>query len=291
MANEQFLARLTLRRLEPEDSFPERHIIDRIDAKNENEILPSDPRVLKGVPKRVRPPKAPSESPEGYDMRGRYWDAADILKLDLEESKKAPDVWDYVYDQVCLPPTGLTKTSSICRLGRMPIRRAWRRRSSKEKPDIKLANIVEAIMTYERGQVLDSEMRCDRCRDGKGASRECVVMPCISGSICSNCLYDGVAAGCNIRDKATRQSVDAQDQSVEESKPKTTTPNMPAPSMTKPSTEDYMIVLKLIEQMKQASAIGLKKDLSVSAKARRIEEAALQVAKAAREWGLKEGSS
>jgi hypothetical protein len=217
-------------------------------------------------------------------MRARYWEAADILQFDLEESKKAPDVWDYVYDHVCLPPIGFTKTSSIRRLGRMPIRRAWRRRSSKEKPDLRRAHIIEAIMTYERGEALDSEMRCDRCRDSKGASRECVVMPCIGGSICSNCLYDEVTAGCNVRDKPADS---AQAKSVGEPRRDDVTTT----SKAKPSTEDYMVVLKLIEQMKQASSVGLKKDISVSAKARRIEEAALKVAKAAREWGVREGSA
>ncbi|KAI8624995.1 hypothetical protein F5Y19DRAFT_279863 [Xylariaceae sp. FL1651] len=280
MTHEQFLARLTLRRLEPEDSFPERHIVDRVDTKVETENQADDAQISTRLPEQGRPSRAPSESPEGYNMRARYWEATDILKLDLEESKKAPDVWDYVYDEVCLPPSGIEKTPSIRRLGRMPIRRAWRRRSSKEEPNLGRIHVVEAIMTYERGQILDPGMQCDRCESGTGASRQCVILPCIGGSICSNCLYDGVAAECNVRDKAARRTADPQEKSTEQ----------PKRSATTPTIEDYMIVLKLIEQMKQASAIGLKKDLSVSAKAKRIEEAACQVARAAREWGLREGS-
>ncbi|KAI0146191.1 hypothetical protein GGR57DRAFT_506485 [Xylariaceae sp. FL1272] len=285
MTNEHFLARLTLRRLEQEDSFPERHLTRPGDANHNNDHAFTS--------RRERPPKTRSESPEGYDFRGRYWEAADLLKLDLQESRRPPNVWDFIYDDVCLPPTGMAKTLSIRRLGRMPIRRAWRRKSYKEKPDLQQINIVEAIMVYERGQIVDADMQCDWCRDGKGATRECVIMPCIGETICSNCLYDGNATGCNICHNATRppdrlKTDDSEAKANDRGK---------STAQINPTVEDYvsgptilMIVLKLIEQMKRASAIGLKNDINIAAKAKRIERAALEVARAAREWGLVEGS-
>ncbi|KAI1331611.1 hypothetical protein F5Y16DRAFT_239580 [Xylariaceae sp. FL0255] len=278
MAQDQSLARLTLRELDAGDSFPERHILDKLDTKGDDEHHRSG-RVRRS-PGPPRPLRSASESPEGYELRTRYWEASDILKFYLEESKKPPEVWDFIYDPVCLPPRGMPTTPAIRRLGRMDIRRAWRRRSLNKAPDLSQTHIVEAIMTYERGHILDPNMRCDRCKDGEGASRDCVIVACIGEGVCSNCQYDGLTTGCNGRDQAPAHIIESSGKKEVE----------PGRSAVHATAEDYMIVLKLIEQMKQASGIGLKKDVSISAKAKRIEEAALQVAKAAREWGLREGS-
>ncbi|KAI0017567.1 hypothetical protein F4780DRAFT_755084 [Xylariomycetidae sp. FL0641] len=295
MAYEWWVARMTVQQLDQGESFPERHIADLVDLtlQDSHRLTSALPSVSSKSPKcATRPPRAPSESPEGYEMRGRYWDAADVLSLDLEESKKAPDVWDYIYDPVCLPPTGMRKTSTIRRLGAMPILRAWRRRSDHERPELGRTHVVEGIMTFERGQILDGSSRCDRCKAREGVSKECVVVVAGHGEVngeasgetaCSNCLYDGVGDKCHLRaplasclqpkkDKADREAGETHSR------------------VTNPRKEDYMTVLKLIDQMKPTSSSG-QRDLDAATKAKRIEEAALQVARAAREWGRREGPS
>lgn len=272
---------MTLRHIESGDSFPERHVADLDDLKLADDDGSASDSVASSRRAPSRPPKARSESPDGYEMRGRYWEAADILKFDLEESKKAPDVWDYVYDPVCLPPSGVARTPTMRQLGAMPIRRAWRRCSSRERPNMRQGHVIEAIMVYERGEVLDRVGRCKRCSEGKGISRSCVVVPRIIGDACSNCLYDGLGEGCDALQRCSYRLPNRKRGRSDESEDNTV-----------PRKEDFTTVLKLIEQMKNTSgASGSKKDQNVIAKAKRIEEAALQVARAAREWGRKEAPS
>lgn len=279
MAYQRYLAQMTLRHIENGDSFPERHVTDLDDLKLTDEEGSASDSVVSSKRPPSRPPKARSESPDGYEMRGRYWEAADILKFDLEESKKAPDVWDCVYDPVCLPPSGIARTPTMRQLGVMPIRRAWRRCSSRERPNLSQERVIEAIMMYERGEVLDRVGRCTRCSSGKGISRSCVVVPRIIGDACSNCLYDGLGEGCDALQRCSYRLPNKKRNRSEENED------------TVPRKEDFMTVLKLIEQMKNTSASGPKKDQNVVAKSKRIEEAALQVARAAREWGRRETSS
>ncbi|KAK7757656.1 hypothetical protein SLS62_000033 [Diatrype stigma] len=327
MAYQRYLAQMTLRHIEYGDSFPERHVADLDDLKLVSDedygggsgsgyggsSAASDSTTVSSRSCRApsRPPRAPSESPDGYEMRGRYWEAADVLKFDLEESKKAPDVWDFVYDPVCLPPPSGSaggggggaspmRTPAIRQLGAMPIRRAWRRRSSRERPNVRREPVVEAIMMYERGEVLDRVGRCSRCSEGKGISRECVVVsPRLSSGngvdACSNCLYDGLGDDCDALQRCSyRRS--SRKRSRSDAKDKDKGKGEEGGNNSGPRREDYITVLKLIEQVKNstsaATAAGAgaesKRDQSVVAKAKRIEEAALQVARAAREWGRRE---
>ncbi len=278
MAYPRYLAQMTLRNIEYGDSFPERHIACLDDLKLTEEDGTTSNTAMPSKKFYSRPPKAPSESPDGYEMRGRYWEAADILKFDLEESKKAPDVWDNVYDSVCLSPSGVARTPTICQLGVMPIRRAWRRRSSRERPNINQEQVIEAIMMYERGNVLDRVGRCSRCRGDEGISRECVVIPYVGIDACSNCLYDGLGESCDALQRCSYRLSRNRSKSDDNED-------------TAPRKEDFMTVLKLIKQMKNTSGAEIKKDQNVVVKAKRIEEAALQVARAAREWGRREKSS
>ncbi|KAI0130275.1 hypothetical protein BJ170DRAFT_619397 [Xylariales sp. AK1849] len=263
MIFETYTARMTLKRIDSHDSFPERHManLHAVKHQKDEEFTQSSTT--------SRPPKSPNESPDGYEMRGRYHEAAAILKLDLEESKTPPSVWSYIYDPVRLPPPGIPKTPSIRRLGSLPIQRAWRRRCSRE-PDLRQTRVIKAMMLYERGELVGTNQECHRCQEGGGASRECVILPSMFSDTCSNCLYDGVDEQCSIASDASTTTTRGNTTKIEG---------------TQPRKSDFMVVLNLIEQMKQSDAKGS----DACTKAQIIEEAALQVARAAREWGHREG--
>jgi hypothetical protein len=62
------------------------------------------------------------------------------------------------------------------------------------KPDYSNMQKVEAMMLYERGNILKGLDQCDRCKQEKGILPECVVMPAVDAvtvgdGACSNCLY------------------------------------------------------------------------------------------------------
>ncbi|KAK6948834.1 hypothetical protein Daesc_010605 [Daldinia eschscholtzii] len=271
------IARMTLNDSEAGDTFPERHVLDLT-----GDFKPQDEQTRENAHTRKfqRRPRRRSESVDGYEMRDRYWEAMDIIEQDLIEATKAPAVWDYVYDPVCLPPSRVIKTPIIRRLGSLPIRRAWRRLNSRESPDLGSTRIVEAIMLYERGMVLSRQFQCTHCRKRQGVSPGCVVMDAEEGSrgspenlgrlrsTCSNCLYDG-------------QQCDAQI-SPGQNQPSRT----PTPSQIKKyfvSNAIHLEVLDLIE--KTLKSIDDGKDDAVT-KAKQIEMAALEIAQAAHEWGL-----
>jgi hypothetical protein len=277
MTNERHLAEMTLRCLENGESFPERHTADPEHPALKERVKHTGAKPVPISKAMSRPPpRAPTESPDGYEMRARYWEAAEILRLDLQESRRPPGVWNYVYDPVHLPPSGIQKTPHIRQLGSMPIQRAWRRRCAWTEPDLRQAQTVEAMMLYERGDVLAVTAECSRCKGGNGVSRECVVMPATCGSVCSNCLYDGKGASCDLLQSSTIRTGPGSD-----------TQQNWRHGDVKPKKSDYMTVLKLIEQMKQSSTSSPKAS-DGKTRARQIEEAALQVARAAREWGYKE---
>jgi hypothetical protein len=255
--------------LEYSDSFPERHVEDQHNATTDHpQTHPDESHPPTSM---IAPPRVPGtrpESPDGYAMRLRYSEAADLLRQELEESKKPPVVWDYTYDSVRLPPPGIAKTKTMRRLSCLPIQRAWRRRSNSENPELQEPRVVEAMMIYERGELMASGRACSRCNMGPGVSRQCVVVSEeISGS-CSNCLYDGVNGHCDVRQSTsqaqTREKLDVR-----------------------PRKSDFMVVLSLIEQTKQPERSN-RRPVDAKTRARRIEEAALEVARAAREWGLRE---
>ncbi|KAI2626738.1 hypothetical protein GGR54DRAFT_653521 [Hypoxylon sp. NC1633] len=290
MAYEEFVAYMKLRYVDGGDSFPERHFppdflsitLDNKDGDSDGDGDGENSHQIQCTlkPKCSRqPPKSPSESPKGYEMRNRYyWEAADVMECDCEKSKKAPDVWDYVYDPVFLPPS---KTPAMRRLGNMLIRRAWKRWSTTEKPNMRQARVFQAIMTYERGIILNAEGRFSRCREGKGVSPEYAIKPDVEGKVCSNCQYDAVRDQCNERSQPLGSRGDGAKCRSDET----------GNERMAPSKEDYMTVLKLIEQMKKTSRAELEKGDHVSIRAKQIEEAALKVTRASREWGGRENSA
>lgn len=282
MAYECNMARMTLNDPDVDDTFPERHVLDppsefkpQPETQDEHAYADFPARYLR------RRRRRRSESIEGYEMRDRYWEAMDIIEQDLTEATKAPAVWDYVYDPVCLPPSGFAKTPDIRRLGRLPIRRAWRRLNSRERPDLGSARIVEAIMLYERGMMLSRQFQCTHCQKRQGISPGCIVMDpdeevkepleSLSGlrSICSNCLYDG-------------RQCDAQISSGRNQPSRTPTPSQIKRSFA--SNPIHLEVLELVDKIVKSKKGNGKED--AVARAKQIEIAALEIAQAAHEWGL-----
>ncbi|KAI1469050.1 uncharacterized protein F4812DRAFT_356258 [Daldinia caldariorum] len=281
MGYEGYISRMTPSDLDNDDTFPERHTLNptaefksQSDAREEHKRENTPTRQIR------RRPRRRSESADGYEMRDRYWEAMDIIEQDLTEATKAPAVWDYVYDPVCLPPSGVSKTPAIRRLGSLPIRRAWRRLNSREHPDLGSTGIVEAVMLYERGIILSRQLQCTHCRKSQGVSPGCVVLDTeeeFRGSpdslsrlrlMCSNCLYDG-------------RQCDVQIQSARNQPSRTPTPSqIKGCSISNPI---HLDVLDLIEKMLKSE--GAEKE-DAATRAKEIEMAALEIAQAAHEWGL-----
>ncbi|KAI2627674.1 hypothetical protein GGR54DRAFT_589995 [Hypoxylon sp. NC1633] len=284
MAYERYLARMTLGEPDAGDTFPERHVLD---SQPESSAQPGGRDGDYPVEAAARPfrrrPRRRSESIEGYEMRDRYWEAMDIIDRDLTEAAKPPAVWDYVYDPMSLPPSGGVKTPAIRRLGRMPIRRAWRRRNSREGPDLGSSRTVEIIMVYERGQLLSRQSQCTRCQRGEGISPGCVVLEpepqpqetssSVAEKACSNCMYDGRFDECDARVPSPEPSLPSRVQ----------TPSQIKRSFA--SNPTHLVALDLVDKALKAKDIDGKGD--VVARAKQIEMAALEIAQAAREWGLK----
>lgn len=276
---------MTLRDADTGDTFPERHVLD---LPSESSSPPSahdrDETVNTTTVRFRRRPRRRSESIEGYEMRDRYWEAIDIIDRDLKDAAKAPAVWDYVYDPVCLPPSGGDKTLAIRRLGSLPIRRAWRRRNSRESPDLSSTHTVEAIMLYERGVILPEQSKCTNCRRGQGISPGCVVINreqkvqehfTRTGdlqSTCSNCLYGGQADQCDARTSSPAPGQPSRTQ----------TPSQIKQSFA--SNPDHLQVLDMVEKLLKSRDGHGKHDMVTRAK--QIEIAALEIAQAAHEWGL-----
>ncbi|KAI1775936.1 hypothetical protein F4818DRAFT_392814 [Hypoxylon cercidicola] len=277
MPNEKYTTRMTLRDSGTDDTFPERHILD---PSSESSSQPNahDGDEIVDIPavRFRRRPRRRSESMEGYEMRDRYWEAMDVVDRDLKDAAKAPAVWDYVYDPVCLPPSGGAKTPAVRRLGSLPIRRAWRRRNSREGPDLSSTHTVEAIMLYERGVILPEQSKCTNCRRGRGISPGCVVMEpeqkiLALQSTCSNCLYDRRADQC-----------DARAPPVPSQPLRTQTPSQIRRSFT--SNPGHLQVLDMVDKLLKSKEGDGKYDMV--ARAKQIEMAALEIAQTAHEWGL-----
>ncbi|KAI1654996.1 hypothetical protein F4813DRAFT_194221 [Daldinia decipiens] len=282
MAYESNMARMTLNDPEVDDTFPERHVLDH-PSEFKPQLETQDEHAHADFPARHlrRRRRRRSESIEGYEMRDRYWEAMDIIEQDLTEATKAPAVWDYVYDPVCLPPSGFAKTPGIRLLGRHPIRRAWRRLNSREHPDLGSTRIVEGIMLYERGMILSRQFQCTHCQKRQGISPECIVMDpdeeakepleSLGGlrSICSNCLYDGRQCDAQISSRRNQPS------------------RTPTPSQIKRSFASNLVHLEVLDLVdkKLKSIKGDGKEDALS-RAKQIEMAALEIAQEAHEWGL-----
>ncbi|KAI1373138.1 hypothetical protein F4677DRAFT_430358 [Hypoxylon crocopeplum] len=285
MSYERYIARMTLRGSNADDTFPERHVLD---SPPESSVQPDvqdgdAPPVAETKPLRRRPRRR-SESIDGYEMRDRYWEAMDIIDRDLKEAVIPPAVWDYVYDPVCLPPSGGARSPAIRQLGNLPIRRAWRRRNSRERPDLSSTRTVEAIMLFERGIMLYQQSQCTHCQRGQGMSPGCVVMEpeqeadgaAASSSklrsTCSNCLYEGRENECDARAPSPASSLPSR----------THTPSQIKRSFA--SSPTHLEVLDLVDKMLKSNKGAASSDTVT--RAQQIEIAALEVAQAAHEWGL-----
>lgn len=182
-----------------------------------------------------------------------------------------------IFDDLAILSSARPWSYAIEALGKMPTMRKWGRWRWREQPAFSRLHVVEAIMVYERGvEQSTNDRRCSRCRAGQGISPQCVVAPEEIGTVleigcCSNCLYDGVQHVCNASGRKT-PIPGGRERSAE--------------AMGDPDkVVDHMAVLEMIAQLKRPS--GTHRDQSLSARARRIETAALQIAQAARDWGDK----
>ncbi|KAI1097344.1 hypothetical protein F4804DRAFT_178409 [Jackrogersella minutella] len=284
MAHERHLSRMTLRNPETDDTFPERHGLDSpTELRPQSDAQYEDASAETATKPFRRRPRRRSESIEGYEMRDRYWEAMDIIDRDLKGAAEAPAVWDYVYDPVCLPPPRGAKTPVIHRLGSLPIRRAWRRCNSRERPDISSTRTVEAAMLYERGVMLSKQSQCTHCQRGRGISPGCVVMDpeetqeTHAGigelrSTCSNCHYDRRDDQCDARASSPGPRQPSRSQ----------TPGQIKRSFD--SNPIHLEVLDLVDKALKSNKRDGKDD--VVARAKQIELAALEIAHAAHEWGL-----
>jgi hypothetical protein len=217
-----------------------------------------------------RPVRRRDESPDGYEMRGRYWEAMDVLNLDMSRAPK-----DCVCDSVYLPPSGLLKTEAMKKLSTLPIRRAWKRRIECQAADTQQPSIVEAIMVYERGEVEKPNEGCSRCKSGEGPAPDCVTVVGIGSGACSNCLYDSVPQSCDAAASPNNNRYSPERRLISAAMPPTT------------KRKDLIAVWNLVAAVLAQSLepAGDVMDDSPEARARRIEDAALLVARSADEWG------
>ncbi|KAH9885695.1 hypothetical protein F4778DRAFT_499937 [Xylariomycetidae sp. FL2044] len=278
MAYQRHIARMTLRHIEQGDSFPERHVTDfgglTLESEDESDYILEDakkPRHLTST----RPTRSKSQSPKRHDTRCRYWEVCETLKRDLKDPKEPPGTWNRHPDSLGLRTSRLPESSVISRLEALPVRRVWKRRGPMEVPARSLQRTAEAITIYERGDILTAADRCDRCRRGNTASPECVVVPHVAGNACSNCLYEGMAWRCSLSCLPEH----LWGASPERHKHRETSSFR---------GEDLRPVLDLIEQLQRVDRRD-NTDLDIPQIARRIEQAALHIAEAAREWGRRGG--
>jgi hypothetical protein len=163
-----------------------------------------------------------------------------------------------------------TDTEGRRLLTSLPVRRVWKGPSIDPKaPDDAL---TEAIMVYERGRIQPPEAMCSRCRRGQGASPECVKIDTHRDGVCSNCLLSRASPS---RPSPSRDFSPAR---------RFITAAVP------PSTarEDMAAVWKVIAGVlatQQRDDYCRLDDAGQPAAARRIEDAALLVARSADEWG------
>ncbi|KAH6692251.1 hypothetical protein F5X68DRAFT_187951 [Plectosphaerella plurivora] len=167
-----------------------------------------------------------------------------------------------------------TDTEGRRLLSSLPVRRAWKGPAI----DLKTGDdaIAEAVMVYERGRIQPPEGMCSRCRRGHGTSPECVKVDAYRDGACSNCLLARAAppAVGGARPSPSRDFSPAR---------RFITAAVPAST----AREDMAAVWKVIAGVlaTQRDDCRIVDDAGQHAAARRIEDAALLVARSADEWG------
>ncbi|KAL0944816.1 uncharacterized protein CTRU02_202703 [Colletotrichum truncatum] len=203
---------------------------------------------------------------ETQGARGRQKDGFQAAST-LKEGHAADNSFRDTAAQLQPVPTKLMK-----QLGVLPIRRAWRGRSGEASPDITHTPVVEAIMLHERGEVQLPEQQCSKCREGEGASPECVKIPGIHNGACSNCLIARALVSPGSTTRPIR-SYSAERRSISATMP---------PSIPK---EDLIAVWNLIAGVISTQPQECFFDDGTETPGKRIEDAARLVARSADEWG------
>ena len=199
-----------------------------------------------------------------------------VTQLDHTDDQTARQIHALcIFDEISVPPHEQPQSALIQALSRAPAQRRWGRWRWREQPVLAEVQVYEAVMVYERGVEQTNSQRCNRCRAGQGISPQCVVA--IEGAQrgsgsgpCSNCIYDGIGPVCNASGRRTPLA------GLEHGSELLGDPDR---------VVDHMAVLEMIASLKRPA--GARRDHSLPVRAKRIEAAALHIARAAREWGEK----
>lgn len=160
----------------------------------------------------------------------------------------------------------------------LPVHRAWKGPALDPSSRIDDA-VTEAVMVYERGRPQPPDQTCSRCRRGHGASPECVRVDAFRDGACSNCLLSRASPGVTSRPSPSRDFSPARRYISAAAPPATA------------SREDMAAVWKVIAGVLATQRDDCRLETSSAddsgppAAARRIEDAALLVARSADEWG------
>ena len=171
-----------------------------------------------------------------------------------------------------------TDTEARRYLDTLPVRRAWEGRALEQQPRdaSRAAACEEAVMIYERGHAQSPAQRCARCRRGQGVSPECVKIQGVRDGACSNCVLSRVVSGGQSRMSPSRDYSPAR-RFIAAS----------VPTSTASEKEDMVAVWNVIAGVlaTQSRECCLDDAAETTSSARRIEDAALLVARSADEWG------
>ncbi|KAL2756076.1 hypothetical protein ACRALDRAFT_1063954 [Sodiomyces alcalophilus JCM 7366] len=227
-------------------------------------------------------------------------DGHDDIRTSLD-SASSPVSLGHSHGSAHIPLHRVPETETLRRLTAMPIRRTWMCRPDKEEVDLSEDTGVEAIMVYERGRVQTGLQQCARCRRGQGVSPECVKINDIRDGTCSNCLAaralglararSGAGMGPGAATSGLHTSPRPQRSYSPEkqhllSQSATMSPSVPQ--------EDLVAVWRVIVGVLSRQPRDLDycacftdedEDDETLTPARRIEDAALLVARSADEWG------
>lgn len=161
-------------------------------------------------------------------------------------------------------------------LDTLPVRRAWEGRAFEPPCDASRATALEAVMIYERGQLQPPARQCARCRRGQGVSPECVKIHGVRDGACSNCVLSRVAGAGGGQGRASP----SRDYSPAR---RFITASVPASTASEDMVAVWNVIAGVLATQSRDCCVDDAEETTSSA--RRIEDAALLVARSADEWG------